>query len=426
MLAVIACSKKDERKEPSNNKQLSQSKQKPVKTESELPEGIFLLSQAQFVYEDDGVGGQKPLPGPARLEIISTRSGQVTSEVIEDSQSNVFHKTMSGSCLGFPDRLVTIGANEAFLKLWQRDQSGTWTATSLWNPVFGGKHNRLRDIEIGDVTGDDKPEIVMATHDQGVIAVLQGEQTTWQATELGRTEKTFVHEIEIGDVNGNGTNEFYTTPSAPNKMDGTPQPGRITGYEYRDGHYVSFSVEEFPERHVKEILVGNLTTNSAHPVLFAAIEAETTKSGDSESIVDPVKIKQYCYRDGTYQGIVIAELSDRQCRFLMLGDVNGDQTIDMIAAGFKSGLWLLEQPDADAGTEQWTKTLIDADSSGYEHATVLFDLDGDGTQEIYVAADDQRALSQYRWDGQRFVKTTIASIKDHTITFGLMVQKSKP
>ena len=74
------------------------------------------------------------------------------------------------------------------------------------------------------MTGDEKPEIVIVTHDQGVIAVLEGEGIEWEVKELTRKEDTFVHEVEIGDVNDNGLNEFYATPSAPNKMDGTPQP----------------------------------------------------------------------------------------------------------------------------------------------------------------------------------------------------------
>ena len=93
-------------------------------------------------------------------------------------------------------------------------------------------------------------------------------------------------------------------------------------------------------------------------------------------------------------------------RFLVPGDIDGDGVIELVGAGFKSGLWKLE-PNED-GT--FTTSVIDRGSSGYEHATHIADLDGNGTVEIYVAADDQKALRRYEWDGSTFQRTTIGSI----------------
>ena len=38
-----------------------------------------------------------------------------------------------------------------------------WTSETLWTRKWGGKFNRLRDVEIGDVNGDGKDDIVIAT-----------------------------------------------------------------------------------------------------------------------------------------------------------------------------------------------------------------------------------------------------------------------
>ncbi len=50
---------------------------------------------------------------------------------------------------------------------------------------------------------------------------------------------------------------------------------------------------------------------------------------------------------------------------------------------------------------------IDRDSSSFEHATALLDLDGDGSDEIYVAADDQGAVRRYVWMGDGFGREEI-------------------
>ena len=83
----------------------------------------------------------------------------------------------------------------------------------LWSQSWGGKFDRLRDIEIGDVDGDGKDEYVIATHDYGVVAVYNPAEDGGEpeVIELSKKADTFVHEIEIGDIEGDGTLEFFAT-----------------------------------------------------------------------------------------------------------------------------------------------------------------------------------------------------------------------
>ena len=68
------------------------------------------------------------------------------------------------------------------------------------------------------------------------------------------------------------------------------------------------------------------------------------------------------------------------------------------------GLWLL-RPGADPRAE-WTKTSIDANSSGFEHAAILADLDENGIDELYVANDDDGEVNRYLWvDGEPLKET---------------------
>jgi hypothetical protein len=80
---------------------------------------------------------------------------------------------------------------------------------------------------------------------------------------------------------------------------------------------------------------------------------------------------------------------------LTVGDVDGDGKKEMVAASFSKGLWLL-RPGKNPKSE-WGVESIDRDSGGFEHAALLTDLDGDGTDELYVAADVQGELRRYVW-----------------------------
>jgi hypothetical protein len=175
------------------------------------------------------------------------------------------------------------------------------------------------------------------------------------------------------------------------------------------------AVIDAPEgTHAKEILLASLD-GAPRPTLFAAVEARTELRNGSLVVVEPVRIKEYDFDGGSVSARVIATLNDRQCRFLSPGDVDGDGRTDLVAAAMDSGLWLLRR--ADDGS--WTATLIDADSSGYEHAALAIDLEGDGHTDVYVASDRQHELRRYRWIDGRFDKQVILALPENEITFNL-------
>ena len=58
----------------------------------------------------------------------------------------------------------------------------------------------------------------------------------------------------VGDVDGDGVAEIFTTPSKPNKLDGTIQPGEIDMWDLDGGEWVRREVDILETRHAKEIL----------------------------------------------------------------------------------------------------------------------------------------------------------------------------
>jgi hypothetical protein len=330
-------------------------------------------------------GPSGPVPQPAQLGIV-THDGEAWSyRFIEDEDSNVFHKAMAFTPTGGEAVLLTAGGTKATVKVWNTDGS----SSTLWEKDFGGKFSRMRDLEVDDVNGDGFTDIAVATHDQGVVAVLYGDANgDFAVSELDAEPNTFVHEVEIGDLDGDGVLEIYATPSLPNKLDGTPQPGFVTRYvPAADEGRVE--VADLGDRHAKEILVDDVDGDGTDE-LYVSVEAVAGGR---------VEILRFDADTDPAEGMLITSLGDTLTRFLTAGDVDGDGVKEMVAAANKSGLWLL-RPGDDPRAE-WSIESIDRNSGGFEHASILTDLDGDGIDELYVANDDDGEINRYVWvDGE--------------------------
>ena len=359
--------------------------------ERPLTHGL-LLAYSQFPVEG---GRVVPRPGAARLEILTppAEGDEWSMEVVEDESSNVFHKAFVYTPPGQAPGIVTLGANGAAIKIWRR-QGGEWASSTLWETSFGGRFDRMRDAEVAPLFGGETPAIAVATHDQGVVAVLRPQEDGSHAvTELSREANMFIHEIEIGDLNHDGVLEVYATPSEPNDLDGGEQSGQVVRYVPSTGEGPTV-VADLGNRHAKEIWVGDVDGDGTDE-LYVAVEALTEGRDPNVIIREPVEIRRYDADTPPTEGVVIAQIQDRLCRFLTVGDVDGDGQREMVAAAFSSGVWLL-RPGRDPRAE-WSMERLDANSSGFEHAALLTDLDGDGSDELYVAADEQGELRRYRW-----------------------------
>jgi hypothetical protein len=350
-----------------------------------VPGRTLLITQSRFKANEQG---KYVVPDAGVLLLLTQSAGKWKASQIEDPESNVYHKALKYGDEG----ILTLGANEAKLKLWKKD-GAEWKSETLWHPTFGGKHNRLRDAELADFDGDGRDDLAIATHDQGVVAVVWRREAGWEPQEIDRVADTFVHEIEVGDLDRDGKLEFYATPSQPNTASGVDQGGKIVRFAWNGEKFDKSEVVALDKRHMKEILVADVDGDGTQE-LYAAIEAEV---GEGGKIVKPVEIRRFDWRDGKFVASTVTEIKDRLCRFLTAGDVDGDGQTELIAAAFTAGVWVVER-DGDA----WKPTCIDSKSGGFEHATFLADIDGDNKLELYVADDRGGVVRQYVYRGGKY------------------------
>ncbi|MCP5060138.1 MAG: hypothetical protein GY937_25835 [bacterium] len=360
-----------------------------VAAPADLPLGL-LVAISRFERQDN-----RPLP-KSELTVLVREGGKWTTTQIDDPDSNVFHKAMVYTPPGQAPGILTLGGSEAALKLWRKGADGQLAPVeTLWKEDFGGKFSRMRDAEAGDLFGDGNSALAVATHDQGVFAVVRPKQGGgYDVIKMDAEPNKFIHEIEIGDLDGDGVLEVYATPSDPNKLDGKPQYGEVVRYvpATNEGRVV---VADLGGRHAKEILVDDVD-GDGRDELYVSIEA--AEGGDLE-------IRRYDAGTDPKAGHTVATLSDPMARFLTVGDVEGDGAKEMVVAAKDSGLWML-RPGADPKAA-WEKSLIDAKSKGFEHAALLTDLDGDGRDELYVASDDDREVRRYAWQDGKIDRAVI-------------------
>jgi hypothetical protein len=344
------------------------------------------------------------------MTFLVRQGGEWKASQIEDAESDVFHKVLHYTTPAGEDRLLSGGGTQAMLKLWTKNDQG-YEAETIWQKDFGGRFSRMRDVEIGDLYGDGRSVIAVATHDQGVVALVKPEGDGYVVEELDVEPDTFVHEVEIGDLDGDGVLEVYATPSEPNRLDGSSQSGRVTRYvpARGEGRVV---VADLGDRHAKEIFVDDLDGDGKDE-LYVIVEGNYDKK--SKRLTRPLEVRRYVAGTDPKQGTVIAEFDDYLGRFLTAGDLDGDGEKELVAALKSAGVWVL-RPGDDSGSP-WDKELVDAQSGGFEHASIMADLDRDGRSELYVVSDNDGEIRRYAWESGKLQREVIHKRTDGNTVF---------
>ncbi|MEO0652489.1 MAG: VCBS repeat-containing protein, partial [Planctomycetota bacterium] len=276
---------------------------------------------------------------PDHVEWDVMGGGRLGTKGFELEGGNVFHKAVWWEPAGAEPGILTISANMPYLAMFRPTAQGEWRRDVLWTAMVGGKEQRFRDFEIGDVDGDGEREIVLATHDQGGVWVLEVNGDSVTGTEIHRElERTFVHEVELGDLDGNGLLEIYTTPAEPS-ADGASENrgGGVDCFRFEpdSGAYVRTQVAWFEGRHAKEILVTDIT-GTREDALVVVVEGRTVLDGDE--VVDAL-IYRDSDRDGRPELDDLIQFNGPMCRFAAVGDLDGNHGPELLFATSKGGVF---------------------------------------------------------------------------------------
>lgn len=117
--------------------------------------------------------------------------------------------------------------------------------------------DRIRDLDVADVTGDASNEVLATTHFDGITAIYYPDED-WKREIIDRErygeESTYSHEVETGDVTGDGRTDIVSTPSEPNTWD-EEQSGVIKLFNRVEGEWTDYEADELEKSHIRKVVI---------------------------------------------------------------------------------------------------------------------------------------------------------------------------
>ena len=371
----------------------------------------LLLAMSQFSVSFDSEGKQVYTAGDAQVWVVHPDEDW-RAEVLTNEDSTVAHKaTIVDLDRDGKNEIYVAGGQNATLKVYKKEGS-EWTEALLWEPDF----IRVRDIEAGDVDSDGLPELVCGTHKDGVAAVVSFENDTYYIEEVDHKPDTYIHEMEVGDFDGDGNLEFFSAPTDPNIRKGLSQRGFVAMHSWNGSVYEKVLLDDFIDTHAKEITAGDIDSDGKDEVIAAVFGlAEQTNASDQEvqdglislKISKPLSIRMISKHPDRTVSSVIAEIPDIKARSMKVGDPDNDGIAELVIGTDQRGLWMV---DNVSGT--WTGSIIDSGLVGNIHEVMIIDTDGDGLNEIVANSDEMGIVNVYTFADDDWQSRTVIDSLD--------------
>lgn len=245
---------------------------------------------------------------------------------------------------------------------------------------------RIRELEVADVTGDGNNEVLAATHYDGITTVFYPDED-WDREVISEKRygenSTFNHEVLASDITGDGVKDIVSTPSEPNTWE-EEQKGVIKLHTYDDGDWKVYESDELDRSHIRKVVLNNEDNSIIGGVGQRTEPYHRTGSyvkyefvNDSLEMVDEIESVESMRN-------LYPFLVEREDENLVVG-LSSNSYAHVISAGDFETL----------STESFS------DSFEAFYTADAFDYTGDGNQELAIVQDGDIVIYVVNEDGLR-------------------------
>lgn len=274
----------------------------------------------------------------------------------------------------------------------------------LWSQKAG---RQPIDIQVGDLNGDSKPDVVVGYSEPAILAIGSGGEVLWRFET-----KNWVWHVAIGDINGDGKNDVAGYEAQ--------QPSFLYAIDNRGEELWSYQLpitgsgNEFSD-HVK---IGNVLGDGKNEVIVGADASSTLYIFDSQGSVQrtyntPSLITSLELSDFTGNRVLHMVVSyGRRCPpcgiqvvdglgnliwnyatpvrlgDAAVGDINGDGKVDVVVTEWTSASGRKVYAIDNFGSLLWTFDL-----EGEANSLALHDVNGDGKLDVIFGSSDHHVYA---------------------------------
>jgi hypothetical protein len=291
---------------------------------------------------------------------------------------------------GLPDIAVANYSSMSFSVLLNTTSPGATTPSFSAKTDFAMEHSPMC-VSIGDLNGDNKPDIAVADYGQSVISVFLNTTTPGAATpsfssriDISAGDYAYPSSVCIGDLNGDGMQDLVMTifNYQAAVLLNTTLPGSstvsfsgITSYAAGSGAR-SISLNDFNGDGKKDIAVANSNVSNVSILLNTTVPGATSPTFSSKTEFT----------------------TGNNASALSIGDLNGDGKPDLITANgmfANSNASVLLNTTTPWATSPTFTAKTDFVTGNRPYSVAIGDINGDDKPDFAVANNLSSSVSVY-------------------------------